>query len=85
MNYKVTPVIAALLAAGLFGTSGAQTPPPPAPRQSPPSDQPVEAIVDEIVREFAVERRRAALDVCTFAEQLLSVGAARITPSADGA
>ena len=42
MNYKVTPVIAALLAAGLIGTSSAQTPPPPAPRQSPPSDQPVQ-------------------------------------------
>ena len=43
--------------------------------------RPLEAIVDEIVREFAVERERAALDVCAFAAQLLSVGAARITRS----
>lgn len=35
-------------------------------------------IIDQIVREFEVERTRAAEDVCTFAERLLSVGAARI-------
>lgn len=47
--------------------------------------RPLSDIVDEIVGEFAVERARAILDVCTFAEQLLSVGAARIAPRADGA
>jgi len=41
--------------------------------------RPLCAIVDDIVREFAVERERAALDVCTFARQLLSVGAAQIS------
>jgi pyrroloquinoline quinone biosynthesis protein D len=38
-----------------------------------------DAIVDEIVSEFDVERARAASDVRTFAERLVSVGAARIT------
>src|SRR6187402_145410 len=46
--------------------------------------RPLSAIVDEIVREFAVERERAVKDVWAFAEQLLSVGAARIAPSTDG-
>lgn len=45
--------------------------------------RPLSAIVDEIVREFAVEREQAAVDVCTFTEQLLSVGAARITRHQD--
>lgn len=40
--------------------------------------RPLSTIVDDIVREFAVERERAAADVCAFAEQLLAVGAARI-------
>jgi len=40
--------------------------------------RPLSDIVDDVVREFAVDRERAALDVCTFAEQLLAVGAAEI-------
>lgn len=40
--------------------------------------RPLSDIVDDVVREFAVDRARAALDVCTFAEQLLAVGAAEI-------
>jgi imidazolonepropionase-like amidohydrolase/Tol biopolymer transport system component len=38
MKYRVTPVIALLLATGLYGVSAAQTP----PRPVPPSDQPVQ-------------------------------------------
>jgi hypothetical protein len=41
--------------------------------------RPLSAIVDDIVREFAVEREQAAVDVCAFAAQLVSVGAAQIT------
>jgi hypothetical protein len=41
--------------------------------------RPLSAIVDDIVREFEVERERAALDVCAFAERLVTVGAAQIS------
>jgi hypothetical protein len=41
--------------------------------------RPLSSIVDDIVREFEVEREQAAADVCAFAAQLLSVGAAQIT------
>ena len=40
--------------------------------------RPLDAIVDAIVDEFEVERTQAALDVCTFAERLIAVGAARL-------
>jgi hypothetical protein len=40
--------------------------------------RPLNAIVDEIVVEFEVERTRARLDVCAFAERLIAVGAARV-------
>jgi hypothetical protein len=36
-------------------------------------------IVDAVVQEFEVDRERAALDVYRFAEQLLAVGAARLS------
>jgi hypothetical protein len=39
----------------------------------------LDAIVDEIVSEFEVERARAVRDVRTFVERLVAVGAARIT------
>jgi hypothetical protein len=38
----------------------------------------LDAIIDDVVAEFEVERGRAALDVCHFAAQLVAVGAARI-------
>jgi hypothetical protein len=38
----------------------------------------IDAIVEAIVDEFEVERARAALDVRTFAERLVAVGAARV-------
>ncbi len=41
----------------------------------------LDAIVDEIVSEFEVERDRAARDVRAFAERLVAVGAARIHPT----
>ena len=40
-------------------------------------------IVDDIVREFAVDRDRALADVLAFAEQMLAVGAARIQGQED--
>ena len=40
--------------------------------------RPLTAIIEEIVREFEVDREQATLDVCAFAEQLLAVGAAQI-------
>lgn len=40
--------------------------------------RPLDAIVEQIVREFEVEPARAAEDVRAFAEQLLAVGAARV-------
>jgi hypothetical protein len=43
--------------------------------------RPIAAIVDEIVVEFDVERERAWLDVCGFAQQLVALGAARIAAS----
>jgi hypothetical protein len=43
--------------------------------------RPLSAIVDDIVCEFEVERERAASDVCTFAERLLSLGAVQIVRS----
>lgn len=41
----------------------------------------LDAIVDEIVGEFDVDRARAARDVRSFAERLLAVGAARLSPA----
>ena len=38
----------------------------------------LDAVVDEIVREFEVERERAEADVRAFAEQLLAIGALEI-------
>jgi hypothetical protein len=38
----------------------------------------LDAIVDQVVAEFEVERERAARDVCHFAAQLVAVGAAHI-------
>jgi hypothetical protein len=46
--------------------------------------RPLEAIVDEIVREFEVERATARLDVCAFAERLIAVGAARVGAEGQG-
>ncbi len=46
--------------------------------------RPIDAIVDEIVAEFDVEREQATLDVCHFAEQLIALGAARLSASQDG-
>ncbi|HTV19691.1 MAG TPA: PqqD family protein [Polyangiaceae bacterium] len=40
--------------------------------------RPLDAIVDAIVDEFEVERAQAAHDVCSFAERLVAVGAARV-------
>jgi hypothetical protein len=40
-------------------------------------------IVDAVLNEFEVDRERATLDVLQFAEQLLAVGAARITRGED--
>lgn len=42
----------------------------------------LDAIVDAIVDEFEVERARARLDVCAFAERLLAVGAAHLAGDA---
>ena len=41
----------------------------------------LDAIVDEIVAEFEVEPARAARDVRAFAERLVAVGAARVSPT----
>jgi hypothetical protein len=41
--------------------------------------RPIDAIVETIVAEFEVERAQARLDVCGFAEQLVSLGAARVS------
>ena len=38
----------------------------------------IDAIAEQIVQEFEVERERAQADVLAFAEQILSVGAARL-------
>lgn len=38
----------------------------------------IDAITEQIVQEFEVERERARADVLAFAEQILSVGAARL-------
>jgi Coenzyme PQQ synthesis protein D (PqqD) len=38
----------------------------------------LDTIIDEIVVEFEVERERAALDVCSFAAQLVALGAAHV-------
>jgi hypothetical protein len=40
--------------------------------------RPLDAIVDAIVDEFEVDRARAALDVRTFAAQLIALGAAHV-------
>jgi hypothetical protein len=39
----------------------------------------LEAIIDQVVAEFEVERDQAALDVCRFAAELVAVGAARVS------
>jgi hypothetical protein len=44
--------------------------------------RPIQAIVDVIVAEFEVERAQAQLDVCRFAEQLVSLGAASVSGAA---
>ena len=38
----------------------------------------IDAIAEQIVQEFEVDRERAQADVLAFAEQILSVGAARL-------
>jgi hypothetical protein len=40
--------------------------------------RPIDAIVEQIVLEFAVDREQAKADVLAFAEQILTVGAACI-------
>ena len=40
--------------------------------------RPLDAIVDEIVAEFEVDRAQALRDVCGFAGRLVSIGAARL-------
>jgi hypothetical protein len=39
----------------------------------------LDAIIDQVVAEFEVERERAARDVCRFAAELVAVGAARVS------
>jgi len=45
--------------------------------------RPIDAIVEQIVLEFAVEREQAKADVLAFAEQILAVGAACIAGQED--
>jgi len=45
--------------------------------------RPIDAIVEQIVQEFEVDRARARADVLAFAEQILAVGAACITEHQD--
>lgn len=39
--------------------------------------RPLQSIIDQIVLEFEVERPQAAQEVCSFAQQLVSIGAVR--------